>query len=66
MPFDPVTTFVQLHGFDASPLDMAEIGDGTTNDEAPDSVSVRFANHLGASVPTPATVLTLQFSVSCE
>jgi hypothetical protein len=60
---DPVTTFVQLHGFDASPNDMVEIGDGTTNDEAPDSVSVRFANHLGAYVPTPTAVHSCQQSV---
>jgi hypothetical protein len=60
---DPVTTFVQLHGFDATPKDMAEIGDGTTNDEAPDSVSVRFATHLRTHVPTPAAVHSCQQSV---
>lgn len=54
---------MQLSGFDASSNDMAEIGDGTTNDEAPDSVSVRFANHLGASVRTPAAVHSCQQSV---
>jgi hypothetical protein len=60
---DPVTKFVQLHGFDASSRNMAEIGDGTTNDEAPDSVSVFFANHLGAYVPTPAAVHSCQQAV---
>jgi hypothetical protein len=57
---DQVTKFVQLHGFNASSTDMAEIGDGTTNDVAPDSVSVHFANHLGASVPTPEAVHSCQ------
>jgi hypothetical protein len=42
---------------------MAEIGDGTTNDDAPDSVSVLFANHLAAYVPTPAAVHACQQSV---
>jgi hypothetical protein len=57
---DPVTKFVQLHGFDASPSDMAEIGDGTTNDSAPDSVSVLFANNLDKYVPTPRAVDSCQ------
>jgi hypothetical protein len=61
---DPVTKFVQLHGFRATPnVDMAEIGDGTTTDEAPDSVSVRFANSLRKYVPTPAAVHSCQQSV---
>src|SRR4029453_16913036 len=53
---DLVTKFVQLHGFNATPSDMAEIGDGTTNDYAPDSVSVLFANNLDKYVPTPTAV----------
>jgi hypothetical protein len=57
---DPVTKFVQLHGFDASPGDMAEIGDGTTKDYAPDSVSVLFANNLDKYVPTPTAVDSCQ------
>ena len=57
---DPVTKFVQLHGFDASPDDMAEIGDGTTNDHAPDSVSVLFANNLDKYVPKPKAVDSCQ------
>jgi hypothetical protein len=57
---DPVTKFVQLHGFDASPSDMAEIGDGTTNDFAPDSVSVLFANNLDKYVPKPTAVDSCQ------
>jgi hypothetical protein len=57
---DPATKFVQLHGFNASPNDMAEIGDGTTNDYAPDSVSVLFANNLGKYVPKPAAVDSCQ------
>jgi hypothetical protein len=57
---DQVTKFVQLHGFDASPGDMAEIGDGTTRDEASDSVSVLFANHLDKYVPTPKAVDSCQ------
>jgi hypothetical protein len=61
---DPVTRFVQLHGFEASPKDdMVEIGDGTTTDEAPDSVSVRFATSLRAYVPTPTAVHACQQSV---
>jgi hypothetical protein len=60
---DPVTKFMQLHGFRAAAGDMAEIGDGTTTDEAPDSVSVRFANSLGKYVPTPAAVHSCQQSV---
>jgi hypothetical protein len=57
---DLMTKFVQLHGFDASPGDIAEIGDGTTNDYAPDSVSVLFANHLDKYVPTPRAVDSCQ------
>jgi hypothetical protein len=57
---DLVTKFVQLHGFDASPGDLAEIGDGTTNDEAPDSVSALFANHLDRYVPKPTAVDSCQ------
>jgi hypothetical protein len=57
---DLVTKFVQLHGFNASPDDMAEIGDGTTNDYAPESVSVLFANNLGKYVPKPAAVDSCQ------
>jgi hypothetical protein len=57
---DPVTKFLQLHGFDASPNDMAEVGDGTTNDYAPESVSVLFANNLGKYVPKPAAVDSCQ------
>jgi len=57
---DRVTKFVQLHGFEALPSDMAEIGDGTTNDHAPDSVSVLFANSLDAYVPTPTAVDSCQ------
>ena len=53
---DPVTKFVQLHGFKATPGDMAEIGDGTTTDFAPGSVSVLFASNLGKYVPKPAAV----------
>jgi hypothetical protein len=58
----PVTKFVQLHGFRAAVGDMVEIGDGTTTDEAPNSVSVRFANSLRAYVPTPAAVHSCQQS----
>ena len=54
------TKFVQLHGFNATPSDIAEIGDGTTNDYAPDSVSVLFANNLGKYVPKPAAVDSCQ------
>jgi hypothetical protein len=57
---DLVTKFVQLHGFDASPNDMVEIGDGTTNDEAADSVSVLFANNLDKYVPKPKAVDSCQ------
>jgi hypothetical protein len=57
---DPVTKFVQLHGFNATASDMVEIGDGTTNDYAPDSVSVLFANNLGKYVPKPAAVDSCQ------
>jgi hypothetical protein len=57
---DPVTKFVQLHGFNASRSDMAEIGDGTTTDFAPDSVSVLFASNLGKYVPKPAAVDSCQ------
>jgi hypothetical protein len=60
---DLVTKFVQLHGFDASRGDMVEIGDGTTNDHAPDSVSVLFANNLGAYVPKRQAVHSCQQSV---
>ena len=57
---DLMTKFVQLHGFGASPSDIAEIGDGTTNDYAPDSVSVLFANHLDKYVPNPTAVDSCQ------
>jgi hypothetical protein len=57
---DPVTKFVQLHGFNATPGDMAEIGDGTTTDFAPGSVSVLFASNLGKYVPKPAAVDSCQ------
>jgi hypothetical protein len=57
---DLVTKFVQLHGFRATPDDMAEIGDGTTNDHAPDSVSVLFANNLDKYVPKPKAVDSCQ------
>ena len=57
---DLVTKFVQLHGFNATPSDMAEIGDGTTNDYAPDSVSVLFVHNLGKYVPKPAAVDSCQ------
>jgi hypothetical protein len=60
---DPVTKFVQLHGFKATAGDMAEIGDGTTRDEAPDSVSVLFANSLGKYVPIAEDVHSCQQSV---
>jgi hypothetical protein len=60
---DLVTKFVQLHGFRASAGDMAEIGDGTTTDVAPDSVSVRFANSLRKYVPTAKDVHSCQQSV---
>jgi hypothetical protein len=63
---DPVTRFVQLHGFNATQpeTDMIEIGDGTTRDEAPDSVAVRFATRLRAYVPTPVAVRACQEAVS--
>jgi hypothetical protein len=57
---DLVTKCVQLHGFDASPSDIAEIGDGTTDDYAPDSVSVLFANNLDKYVPKPTAVDSCQ------
>jgi hypothetical protein len=57
---DLVTKFVQLHGFNATPSDMAEIGDGTTNDYAPESVSVLFTNNPGKYVPKPAAVDSCQ------
>mgnify|MGYP003288253456 CR=1 FL=1 len=57
---DLVTKFVQLHGFDALPGDMAEIGDGTTTDYAAESVSVLFAHNLGKYVPKPAAVDSCQ------
>jgi hypothetical protein len=60
---DLVTKFVQLHGVDASPSAMAEIGDGTTNEDAPDTVSVRFANNLDHDGPKPTAVASCQQSV---
>jgi hypothetical protein len=60
---DPVTKFVQLHGFEGSHSDMVEIGDGTTNDVSPYSVSVLFANHLRKYVPAPGAVQSCQESV---
>lgn len=48
--------FAQLHGFGAEAGDMAEIGDGTNNDEDPGSVAVTFAEHLSTHVPEPASV----------
>ena len=56
----PVFGGADHHGFDASLTDMAEIGDGTTNDYAPDAVSVLFANHLAADVPTRTAVHSCQ------
>jgi hypothetical protein len=62
---DPVTKFVQLHGFEAShgDMDMVEIGDGTTTDQSLHAVSVTFANQLKARVPTPGAVFACQESV---
>lgn len=57
---DPQTKFVQLHGFNSSPTDRAEIGDGTNKDVAVNSVSNTFANSLRSRVPNVAAVHSCQ------
>lgn len=57
---DAVTKFVQLHGMTGGAYDYAEVGDGTTNDYDPSSVSVTFASNLMGYVPTPTAVLACQ------
>jgi hypothetical protein len=49
---DGVTKFVQLHGFDGTNTDIAEIADGTTTDVNASSVSVLFASKLDTYVPS--------------
>jgi 3D (Asp-Asp-Asp) domain-containing protein len=57
---DPVTNFVQLHGFSATSGDMVEIGDGTNDFAYSGSVSVTFANNLRRYVPSPGAVCACQ------
>lgn len=57
---DPVTKFIQLHGFDGTDDDMAEIADGTTTDVNLGSVSVLFASKLDTYVPEPEAVSSCQ------
>jgi len=55
---DPVTKFVQLHGFNYDPMKHAQkvvIGDSSTKDILTTSVSVTFANNLKQFVPTDET-----------
>jgi hypothetical protein len=57
---DPLTKFIQLHGFSATSGDMVEIGDGTNDYSYSGSVSVIFANNLRQYVPSPAAVYACQ------
>jgi hypothetical protein len=57
---DAVTKFVQLHGFNGTSTDMAEIADGTTTDVNASSVSVLFASKLDTYVPSAAAVDSCQ------
>ena len=57
---DPVTKFIQLHGFDGTDDDMAEVADGTTTDVNLGSVSVLFASKLDSYVPEPEAVSSCQ------
>jgi hypothetical protein len=57
---DSVTKFIQLHGMGGSGSDTVEVGDGTTSDYNPGSVSVSFANSLDQYVPTPSAVDSCQ------
>lgn len=52
--------FVQLHGFNAPPGDLAEIGDGTNNDVDPRSIANVFAAHLATLVDDPSAVFSCQ------